>query len=134
LQGRRLLFETIRRMLSQQVYDVITTTRAALQAQSVITSDDVRRAPPLVQFSPAMRSDTLEVKRWLFKQLYRHPQVTQTTDHAKSMVRTLFNGYLAIPSHMPPAYAQRSNTPRAVADYIAGMTDRFATKEFDRMQ
>ncbi len=134
LQGRRVLFETIRRMLSLQVYDVITTTRAALQAQSVITSDDVRRAPPLVQFSPAMRSDTLEVKRWLFKQLYRHPQVTQTTDHAKSMVRTLFNGYMATPSHMPPAYAQRTNTPRAVADYIAGMTDRFATKEFDRMQ
>ncbi len=134
LKGRRVLFETIRRMLSAQVYDVITATRAALQVHNIGTPQDVRQAPPLVQFSPTMRSDTLAVKRWLFQQLYRHPQVTHTTDQAKDMVRSLFTTYLATPAHMPAAYALRSNIPRAVADYIAGMTDRFATKEFDRLQ
>jgi dGTPase len=134
LQGRRVLFETIRRMLSAQVYDVINATRAALQAHNIQTLSDVRLAPPLVQFSQAMRADTQAVKTWLFRNLYRHPQVMQTTDEAKDTVRALFAAYLQTPQHMPAAFAQRANTPRAVADYIAGMTDRFAAKELARLQ
>jgi dGTPase len=133
LQGRRVLFETVRRMLSSQVYDVIMATRAAIATAGVGSADAVRRAPRLVQFSAAMREDTLAVKRWLFQHLYRHPQVTQTTDRAKDTVRQLFAAYLQHPAHMPPAFAQRANTPRAVADYIAGMTDRFALKEQERL-
>jgi dGTPase len=133
LQGRRVLFETIRRMLSSQVYDVITATRAAIKASGIVTCDDVRQAPVLVQFSETMHAQTRAVKQWLFQHLYRHPQVTRTTDQAKDTVRQLFAIYLAHPQHMPVAFAQRSNVPRAVADYIAGMTDRFALKEQERL-
>ena len=132
LQGRRVLFETIRRMLSAQVFDVIDTTRSALYTHHIRTPQDVRSAPPLVQFSADMRDQTRDVKRWLFANLYRHPQVTQTTDNAKAVIRGLFAAYMFTPTHMPPSYAHQTNRPRAVADYIAGMTDRFAAKEHDR--
>jgi dGTPase len=134
LQGRRLLFEVIRRMLSAQVYDVISTTRAALVAQQVHSADAARQLPPLVQFSPAMRHSTTAVKSWLFKNLYRHPQVMQTTTQAQSVVQDLFGIYSAQPQHMPASYASQANPARAVADYIAGMTDRFAQREHERLQ
>jgi dGTPase len=57
----------------------------------------------------------------------------QTTDGARAMVQELFSVYLATPQEMPAAYAQRSDMPRAVADYLAGMTDRFATREHARL-
>jgi dGTPase len=134
LQGRRVLFETIRRMLSAQVHDVISATRQAITQSAVHSVTDVRAAKPLVQFSPAMQLESQAVKRWLFHNLYRHPQVSITTDEAKATVRALFGIYLQHPAHMPAAYAQLANTPRAVADYIAGMTDRFAIKEHDRLR
>jgi dGTPase len=133
LQGRRVLFEVIRRMLSAQVFDVIDATRTALLAHHIDTPDDVRHAPPLVQFSTDMRAETQAVKSWLFRNLYRHQQVTQTTDNAKAVIRSLFAAYMHTPGHMPASYAQQANTARAVADYIAGMTDRFAAKEHDRL-
>ena len=134
LQGRRVLFETIRRMLSAQVHDVIAATQQAIAHSDVRSVTDVRAAKPLVQFSAAMQTESTAVKRWLFQNLYRHPQVGHTTDEAQATVRALFGIYLQHPAHMPAAYAQRANTPRAVADYIAGMTDRFAIKEHDRLR
>jgi dGTPase len=133
LLGRRVLFEVIRQMLSAQVFDVIDATRAALKAHHISTPEDVRYAPLLVQFSAAMGAETQAVKSWLFRNLYRHQQVTQTTDNAKLVIRTLFAAYMHTPTHMPTSYSEQTNTPRAVADYIAGMTDRFATKEHDRL-
>ncbi len=134
LSGRRLLFEVIRRMLSAQVYDVIDTTRAALVLQQVVSADGARVLPPLVQFSDAMRLQTNEIKRWLLQNLYRHPQVMQTTVQAQGVVNDLFAAYTRTPQHMPASYAQQPNQPRAVADYIAGMTDRFAQREHERLQ
>jgi len=133
LQGRRVLFETIRRMLSDQVYDVITATRAALEKYEPASSDEARQCPPLVQFSAAMYEESKALKSFLFRNLYRHPQVMQNTDGARAMVQELFSVYLATPQEMPAAYAQRSDMPRAVADYLAGMTDRFATREYARL-
>ena len=134
LSGRRLLFEVIRRMLSAQVYDVIDTTRAALAAQQVVSADGARALPPLVQFSDAMRLQTNEIKRWLLQNLYRHPQVMHTTVQAQGVVKDLFAAYTQAPQHMPASYAQQENQPRAVADYIAGMTDRFAQREHERLR
>lgn len=134
LQGRRLLFEVIRRMLSAQVYDVISTTRAALEVQNVHSADAARLLPPLVQFSAAMRQHTSAVKSWLFKNLYRHPQVMHTTTQAQSVVQDLFAIYTAQPQHMPASYTSQPDQARAVADYIAGMTDRFAQREHERLQ
>jgi dGTPase len=133
LQGRRVLYETIRRMLSDQVYDVINATRAALQQHAPASADEARQCPALVQFSAAMYEESKALKSFLFRNLYRHPQVMQTTDGARAMVQELFAVYLAKPQEMPAAYAQRSDVPRAVADYLSGMTDRFATREHARL-
>lgn len=132
LQGRRLLYEAIRRMLSAQVYDVIEATAAALQLANPADSDAARAMPPLVQFTPAMRERSLVLKQFLLHNLYRHPQVMETTGRAKGLVRDLFRFYLQQPREMGAANAARTG-PRAVADYIAGMTDRFAMREHERL-
>lgn len=131
--GRRLLFETIRRMLSQQVYDVIAATQAALAPLGLRTADDARAQPRLVQFSDSMRRDSGELKRFLFRSLYRHPQVMETTGRARRVVRELFAAYSAAPQELPADYRSNHDQPRAIADYIAGMTDRFAIREHERL-
>jgi dGTPase len=133
LLGRRLLYEAIRRMLSAQVYDVIDTTRAALEAARPDNVDAVRRLPPLVNFSPSMRLQSVQLKQFLLHNLYRHAQVTHTTLQAQQVVRDLFAAYQAHPAEMQAGFATRADRPRAVADYIAGMTDRFAAKEHARL-
>jgi dGTPase len=136
---RRLLFEAIRRMLSAQVYDVIDATRAALLQHAPTSVDGVRRAPPLVMFSDGMRAQSQVLKRFLFKDLYRHPRVMETTGHAKTIVRELFTAYFAAPHEMKAAFAAQAAQDdgplraRAVADFIAGMTDRFAVREHERL-
>lgn len=136
---RRWLYETIRRMLSEQVYDVIRNTGAALQAVQPASADAVRALPPLVGFSDAMRAESAALKRFLFQNLYRHPQVVDTTSRAKVVVRELFDIYLARPQEMKPRYATRAQgleqaaCARVVADFIAGMTDRYALREHERL-
>jgi dGTPase len=133
LQGRRLLYETIRRMLSDQVYDVIDATRLAIAQHGVHSLEAVRAAPALVCFSAPMREQSQELKRFLFANLYRHPQVMQTTEQARDVVRDLFEAYVRSPHEMQADFARRADTHRAVADYIAGMTDRFAVREHERL-
>ena len=137
---RRLLYEAIRRMLSDQVYDVIDATRQALAQANPQQVDDVRAAPALVCFSAAMREQSLGLKRFLFRNLYRHPQVMATTARAQQVVRELFAAYLAQPAQMKPAFAARAQASdgdsaraRVVADFIAGMTDRYAASEHARI-
>lgn len=134
LRGRRLLFETIRRMLSAQVYDVINATRAQIDAAKVNSIEQVRATSnPLVCFSDAMRSANRELARLLFTDLYRHPQVVETTARAKRIVRDLFGIYRDSPSEMPEDFASAQQLERGIADYIAGMTDRFAIREHERL-
>ena len=130
---RRCLYESTRRMLSDQVYDVIDTTRAAVAASGVQTADEARRAGPLVRFSADMHTQSAQLKKFLFAHLYRHPQVTQRMEQAQQVVRELFKAYLDQPVAMRPEFAQREDRHRAVADYIAGMTDRFALREHERL-
>lgn len=134
LQGRRLLFESIRRMLSAQVYDVIEATRARIAAGGVSSPEQVRAsASPLVCFSDAMRAANRELASFLFAKLYRHPQVTETTARAKQVVRELFDCYRDNPTEMPSDFAAAEQLERGIADYIAGMTDRFAIREHERL-
>jgi dGTPase len=133
LQGRRVLYEAIRRMLSEQVYDVIAATQAAIDAAAPQTADEARQCGPLVRFSDGMKRRSVTLKSFLLNNLYRHPQVAQMTLQAKQVVRELFEAYLAQPSQMQAGFAARRDTPRAVADYIAGMTDRFAAREHERL-
>jgi dGTPase len=80
-----------------------------------------------------MHSQSAQLKKFLFASLYRHPQVTGRMGQAKQAVRELFDAYLAQPGEMRPEFAQRHDRHRAVADYIAGMTDRFALREHERL-
>jgi dGTPase len=132
---RRLLAETLRRLLSAQVNDVIAATAAALRVHAPAHSRDVHRLPPLVQFTPAMREQGTALKRFLFAALYRHPQVERTTSQAQEVVRVLFSAYGNAPQQLPDEHrlAQQQIGMRAVADYIAGMTDRFASREYTRL-
>ena len=137
---RRLLYDAIRRMLSAQVYDVIEATQAALERTKPRHVDDVRSMPVLVRFGESMRKESHDLKRFLFRNLYRHRRVMQTTDQAKQVVRDLFAIYLEQPQEMKPAYASRvavsdeaSGRARVIADFIAGMTDRYASREHERL-
>ena len=145
LQGRRLLYETIRRMLSAQVYDVIDATGLALRSVVPEGVQAVRQQAGLVCFSDEMALQSMSLKRFLLQNLYRHPQVVQTTQAAKQVVRDLFDAYMADPAQMPQAHTDRfggsdhlqaagAKPERVVADYIAGMTDRFAAKEHERLK
>nr|WP_040501272.1 deoxyguanosinetriphosphate triphosphohydrolase [Ideonella sp. B508-1] len=131
-EPRRFLAEVIRRMLSQQVYDVIDATGAALAEAGVSSADEARQVPPLVAFSDDMKRASVELKRYLFRHLYRHPQVMATTEIGRTIVRELFAAYLAAPQELPVEH-RGADAPRAVADYIAGMTDRFACREHRRL-
>ena len=136
---RRLLYEAIRRMLSAQVYDVIDTTKAALNEHAPAHPDEVRRLPVLVGFSGEMCERSTALKRFLFKHLYRHPRVMETTGHAQDIVRGLFEAYMDGPQEMKAAFTARAlagdrhGRARVVADFIAGMTDRFAVREHERI-
>jgi dGTPase len=133
LQGRRLLYEAIRRMLSAMVYDAIAATRACLEEARPQSADAARAMAPLVTFSAGLRRQSSELKSFLFHNLYRHPRVLETTGAAQEVVRDLFACYRAQPQEMQAGFAARLDSPRAVADYIAGMTDRYALREHERL-
>lgn len=131
--GRRLLFETLRRMLSALVADLVGSTEAAVSAHQPADVDALRALPALAGFSPGMREALAALKRFLFAELYRHPQVVQTTTRARQVVTELFEAYVTEPQQMPADFAAAGDRHRAVADYIAGMTDRFALREHQRL-
>jgi dGTPase len=133
LAGRRLLFESIRRMLSHQVHDLVAATQAQLNALQPASADAARGLPALVCFSAEMSRQSTELQAFLRRSLYRHPQVVATTDLARQVVRELFDAYWRDPAAMPPDHADRPRRHRSVADYIAGMTDRFALREHERL-
>ncbi|MDP3520887.1 MAG: deoxyguanosinetriphosphate triphosphohydrolase [Hydrogenophaga sp.] len=133
LGGRRLLYETIRRMLSAQVYDVMSATAAGLAEWTPSDVDAARQAPPLLRFTDAMRAESTALKRFLFANLYRHPQVVATTVQAQQVVHELFAAYMDAPTQMKGHRPLGAAPARDVADYIAGMTDRFAAREHERL-
>lgn len=138
---RKLLYESIRRMLSDQVYDVIHHSSAGLVKAGVRSVQEVRQhGQALIGFSPEMKAQSLQLKQFLFRQLYRHPQVMQTMNHARQMVQELFAAYMQEPERMKPRFVQRAHLAgtlheraRVVADFVAGMTDRYAAHEHERI-
>ena len=135
---KRWVYEAIRRMLSAQVYDVIDSTRAAIAARRVRDLAGVRAAAPLVVFSAAMVEEARVLKAFLLRALYRHPTVVEKMDAARAVVSGLFALYIESPDQMAaPGAALDSKADaglqRRVADYVAGMTDRFALREHERL-
>ena len=135
LSGRKLINETVRRMIHLMVIDLIEQTRANIAAEGVATRADVHAAPRLVAYSDALLPPLRELKVFLRDKLYRHYQVLRMTNKARRIVGDLFTAFTDDPHILPPQYQAmaREDKPRAIADYIAGMTDRYAMKEHRRL-
>lgn len=135
LTGRRLIHETIRRMINLMSLDLIETTRRNIAAAGVASVDEVRQAPQLVAHSDALAPQLRALKRFLHQRLYRHYQVLRMTNKARRILTELFAAFHADPALLPPQYQRRAadDLPRAIADYVAGMTDRYAIKEHRRL-
>lgn len=137
---KRWLYATLRDMLSAQIYDVIDTSKAQLLKYAPDSADAVRSLPLMVRFSEPMHQQAVELKRAMFANLYRHPVVEDTTDRAKQVIHKLFEHYWAAPHTMPAEFAARvanaqtdTEQARVVADFIAGMTDRYALRTHERL-
>lgn len=135
ISGRRLVHETVRRMINDLVVDLLGETRRRIEAVAPGSVEAVRAAPPLVAFSEPMRARSLELKRFLYHELYRHERVMSVMDRARQVVRRLFQAFAEEPSRLPGEHRDRAAQLglRAIADYIAGMTDRYALRELDRL-
>lgn len=142
LEDRRLIYEIIRRMIDTVVTDLIDTTARKLEALRPQSIEDIRaQRDVIVVMSDEIYEKHTALKQFLGKQLYRHARVREMTDKAKLMVRVLFDRYMNDPGQMPTEFSGRASAAgddasakaRVVADYIAGMTDRFAIKEHDRL-
>ena len=135
LDGRRLIHETIRRMINALVCDLIETTAGNITRQSPKDLAEARQGPPLVAFSDELRAAQREMKLFLRTQLYQHYQVLRMTSKAQRIITDLFGAFIGDPRLLPPQYQLPADgdQPRSVADYIAGMTDRYAMKEHRRL-
>ncbi len=135
--GRRAINETVRRMINALVLDLIQTSRSNIVQAGVASIEDVRNAPPLIAFSDAMKQEAQELKRFLRKNLYQHYQVNRMTSKARRIITDLFNIFISGPQLLPPDYQldgdDKAEQARKVADYIAGMTDRYAMREYRRL-
>ena len=140
LDRTRLIFEAVRAMIGLMVEDLLAETKrrlATLKPQSV---DDIRRADgPVAAFSAEMRANDKALKAFLFERMYRHYRVNRMTSKARRVVGDMFGLFLTEPSTLPTEWRvltdgpSTARTARVVADYIAGMTDRFALEEHERL-
>jgi dGTPase len=143
LAPRRTIHEVVRRLIGCQVIDLVETSQANLQRVNPENSDTVRHHDgALIAFSECMREKNLELKRFLRTRLYRHYRVHRMSAKAARTITALFEAYIDDPRLMPTEAQQhvdqleavngRDGRARAVADYIAGMTDRYAITEYER--
>ncbi len=135
LNDRRLIHETVRRMINTLVVDLLAETRRRLDEHRPTSLEDVRRCPPLAGFSERIQAEHLQLKQFLLQNLYRHYRVVRMSEKARRVVRELFEAFVAEPRLLPPEYQQRAQDGlhRTVCDYIAGMTDRYAIREHRRI-
>jgi dGTPase len=135
LSGRRLVHETVRRMINAQVEDLCTQSGSNIAEAAPADVDAVRDCPALIAFSEPMQQAQRELKQFLRVQLYRHYRVNRMSSKASRIVRELFQAFSEDETLMPDEFQARAKAgkPRAIADYIAGMTDRYAILEHRRL-
>lgn len=140
LAERRVVHETIRGMINHVVVDLIENSSACLRRSKVQSIDDVRNfGRPLINYSESVSRKMLELKPFLRKNLYNHTHVQQMTQSAKKIVEELFIKFIEEPNLLPTQYQERPGSDglagraRVVADYMAGMTDRYAINERARL-
>lgn len=135
LGGKRLISETIRRMINTLITNVTEYTLSQINEHRVKTPEDVANAPVLVAFSPEMRGLQDELKQFLLQNLYRHYKVMRMAVKSRRVIHELFDAFLDEPRLLPPdhRFKDANRQARGIADYIAGMTDRYAIKEHRRI-
>jgi dGTPase len=140
LERGRLVHETVRALIGAMVEDLLAETGRRLAAAAPRSAEDIRRlGQPVVAFSTAMRENDRALKKFLFDRMYRHEKVNRMTAHARVVVRQLFDLFLGDPGRLPGEWRQQTKGPgdpvtaRVVADYVAGMTDRYALDEHKRL-
>jgi dGTPase len=139
LDPARRTHETVRRIITRMIEDAIAESRLRLAARAPRSAADVRNVgEPLVVFSPAMQAADAGIKGFLYPRMYRHTRVMRVMRDAEAVVRDLFAHFVGHPADLPPEWAQgidqadEAARARRVADYIAGMTDRYALAEHAR--
>jgi len=140
LDNRRFIYEVIRRMIGRLVDDLVETSMTEIETHSPESIDDVRKVShAMIHFSDAVLEQHLALKKFLRENLYRHDQVRAMNEDTQSIVESLFGCYMADLKELPKSFAAiarsggRDIQARVVADYIAGMTDRFAIAEHERL-
>lgn len=135
LPERRLIHETVRRMINTLVTDLIVQTEHNIRTHAPQSVDEVRAAPPLVAFSAEMQEQNRELKTFLLVNLYRHYRVMRMSAKARRIISELFQAFTGDTRLLPPQFVATDNAKQArqVADYIAGMTDRYAIREHRRL-
>jgi len=135
--GRRAIHETIRRMINALIVDLITSSASRIDDAVLHSMDDVHDAGPLICFSDAMQAEATLLKQLLRENLYQHFQVNRMTSKARRIIGELFGAFMEEPKLLAPKYQilpyDRAAQARKVADYIAGMTDRYAMREHRRL-
>ena len=132
---RRQVYETVRRMINELVLDLTAHSAALIAARDPRSIEDVRAAPPLIAFSGEVGARAAQLKRFLFDNLYRHYRVLRMTSKAARIIVELFEAFAADPRLLPDEHRRKAERSRhrAIADYIAGMTDRYAIREHRRL-
>ncbi|CAG0982079.1 dGTPase [Methylophilaceae bacterium] len=135
LEGRRLVHETVRRMINTQIVDVCTQSRLNIAEANAKNIDDVRKQFPLIAFSKKMQKQQLALKQFLRTKLYQHYRVNRMSAKANRIITELFTAFAGDIGLMPDEFQEyaANHQARAVADYIAGMTDRYAIREYQRL-
>jgi dGTPase len=131
-------YQSLRRIIDRMVTDLSLTLEHNLSAHRIASLADVRAfGRPIVAFSPALDAERLELKAFLMDNLYRHYRVMRMAEKAKRVMTELFQAYMSEPKQLPPHVLDRQRLgdalPRVIADYIAGMTDRFALEEHRKL-
>lgn len=131
IEKRRLIAEIIRAMINTLVVDLTENTLANIRTHQPGSVDDIRASPAIAAFSPSMRRQANALKSFLLENLYRHYRVMRMTTKARAIVRELFEAFLREPRLLADEYRRDDEVAqaRAIADYIAGMTDRYAIRE-----
>jgi dGTPase len=135
LHDRRLIHETVRRMINTLVCDLADESRRRIGEHAPASIEEVRLGPPLIAFSASIQAEQQELKTFLRRNLYQHYRVQRMANKARRIVRELFDAFMGESRLLPPEFQARAedNAPRAIADYIAGMTDRYAIREHRRI-
>ncbi len=138
LDGKRFQSYVVRTLIDHEVADLVDASHARIVEAGLQSADDVRRHPKsLIGYSPALRKANAQLRKFLYQNLYYHPDVSGPNQRGCDMIETVFQAYMSDPARMGARTSERigdEGIPRTVCDYVSGMTDRYLMEEYDRLQ